>query len=193
MANYAMPLNWLLNWIFGSRGGSDGTIEAIYGVIVAQARRPAFYRDFGVPDTVEGRFDLIVVHLWLVLRCLQALGMAAEAQRLFDYFCADIDANLREMGVGDLTVPKTMKSVGEAFYGRVGAYDAAWDDASGAALRVALARNVMNRPTEPALAAALAAYVRRAAAYLDSLDRPALEAARWQFPELLPALHEEKP
>ncbi len=87
------------------------------------------------------------------------------------------------MGVGDLTVPKRMKSVGEAFYGRVNAYDAAWDDASGAALRVALARNVMNRPTEPAAAAALAAYVRRAAAYLDNVDKVALEAGRLRFPD----------
>jgi cytochrome b pre-mRNA-processing protein 3 len=182
-----MPLNWPLNWIFGSRDRSGGTIEAIYGVIVAQARQPAFYLNLGVPDTVEGRFDLLILHLWLVLRRLKALEMVPASQQLFDYFCSDIDANLREMGVGDLTVPKTMKTVGEAFYGRVNAYDAAWEDASGAALRVALARNVMNKPTEPAAAAALAAYVRRAGAILDKADRTALEAARFQFPDATPS------
>jgi len=182
-----MPVNWPLNWIFGSRGGSGGTIEAIYGVIVAQARQPAFYLNLGVPDTVEGRFDLLIVHLWLVLRRMKALEMVEASQQLFDYFCNDIDANLREMGVGDLTVPKTMKSVGEAFYGRVHAYDAAWEDASGAGLRVALARNVMNKPMEPAVAAGLASYVRRAGASLDKVEKAALEAARFQFPEAMPS------
>jgi cytochrome b pre-mRNA-processing protein 3 len=175
-----------LNLIFGPRGGSAATIEAIYGVIVAQSRQPAFYLGVGVPDTIEGRFDLLVMHLWLVLRRLRAVEATQTAQHLFDHFCSDIDANLREMGVGDLTVPKRMKSVGEAFYGRVNAYDAAWDDASGAALRVALARNVMNRPTEPAAAAALAAYARRAASYLDSIDKTALEAGQWRFPDAVP-------
>lgn len=182
-----MPLNWPLNWIFGSRSGSEGTIESIYGVIVAQSRQPAFYLDLGVPDTVEGRFDLLILHLWLSLRRMKALEMAESSQQLFDYFCSDIDANLREMGVGDLTVPKTMKSVGEAFYGRVNAYDAAWDDPSGAALRVAIARNVMNKPTEPASAAALAAYVRRAAASLDNIDKTALVTGQWRFPDPVPS------
>jgi cytochrome b pre-mRNA-processing protein 3 len=113
--------------------------------------------------------------------------MPDTSQQLFDYFCSDIDANLREMGVGDLTVPKTMKSVGEAFYGRVNAYDAAWDDPSGAGLRVAIARNVMNKPTEPAAAAALAAYVRRAASYIDSIDKTALMTGQWRFPETAPS------
>ncbi len=181
-----MPLTWPLKWIFGSRSGSDGTIESIYGVIVAQARAPAFYLNLGVPDTVEGRFDLLVLHLWLVLRRMNALEMTGMSQQLFDHFCSDIDANLREMGVGDLTVPKTMKSVGAAFYGRVHAYDAAWDDPSGAGLRVAIARNIINRPTEPAAAALLAAYVRRAAASLDKADRAAFESGQWGFPEVTP-------
>src|SRR6516164_5183718 len=79
------------------------TIEAIYGMIVAQARLPAFYLRFGVPDTVNGRFDMVVLHLWMVLGRLRAGGARAEAQQLFDRFCNDMDANLREMGVGDLT------------------------------------------------------------------------------------------
>ncbi len=90
-----MPLNWPMNWIFGSRGGSATTIETIYGAIVAQSRQPVFYLDAGVPDTVEGRFDLIVVHLWLVLRRLRAVDAPQLSQQLFDHFCSDIDANLR--------------------------------------------------------------------------------------------------
>src|SRR6267378_2892298 len=99
---------------------SRGTIEAIYGMIVTQAREPLFYRDFGVPDTVNGRFDLLVLHLWMVLRRLKSIeGGADVSQTLFDRFCDDMDANLREMGVGDLTVPRRMQAFGEAFYGRV--------------------------------------------------------------------------
>ena len=74
----------------------------------------------GVPDTVNGRFDLLLLHLWLMLRRLKsAAGGAALSQALFDHFCNDMDDNLREMGVGDLTVPKKMQAFGEAFYGRI--------------------------------------------------------------------------
>src|SRR5882724_9487190 len=82
------------------------TIDALYGAIVAQARLPVFYAGFGVPDTIEGRFDMVVLHLVLVLRRLrQGPRSAALAQGLFDAFCRDMDHNLRELGVGDLSVP----------------------------------------------------------------------------------------
>ena len=96
--------------------GERRTIEAIYGMIVTQARRPEFYAELGVPDTVSGRFDMVVLHLWIVLHRLRRVASAGHlAQGLFDHFCNDMDANLREMGVGDLTVPKRMQSFGEAF------------------------------------------------------------------------------
>ena len=103
------------------------TIAALYGAIVAQARDPRFYEAYGVPDTVLGRFDLIVLHLALVLRRLREGDASARtlAQGLFDAFCRDMDHNLREMGVGDQGVPRQMRRVGEAFYGRAQAYDAA--------------------------------------------------------------------
>ena len=85
---------------------------------------------------------MVVLHLWMILSRLRAEGAAIEAQQLFDHFCNDMDANLREMGVGDLTVPKRMKTFGEAFYGRSGAYDAAMIAGDGE-LRAALARNVL--------------------------------------------------
>ena len=92
---------------------SPGTIETIYGMIVTQAREPLFYRDFGVLDTVNGRFDLLVLHLWMVLRRMKPIATGAElSQALFDRFCEDMDANLREMGVGDVTVPKRMRAFG---------------------------------------------------------------------------------
>src|ERR1700760_3985570 len=115
---------WPFNPFRKPRSAPRGTIEAIYGMIVTQAREPLFYRDLAVPDTVNGRFDLLILHLGRVLAQLRAAeGAAAMSQALFDHFCNDMDDNLREMGVGDLTVPKRMQAFGEAFYGRTAAYD----------------------------------------------------------------------
>src|ERR1700692_2771432 len=107
-----------------------GTIEAIYGMIVTQAREPLFYRDLGVPDTVNGRFDLLVLHLWMVLHRLKSMEGAADlSQALFDHFCDDMDANLREMGA--------------AFDGGAAAYDLALA-AGGEPLAQALCKNILN-------------------------------------------------
>ena len=105
------------------RSARPGTISALYGAIVAQARLPAFYRDYGVPDTVEGRFELIVLHLALLLeRIGQEPGLRGVGQGVFDRFCQDMDDNLREIGIGDLAMPKHMRRVRAAFYGRAQAY-----------------------------------------------------------------------
>lgn len=169
-----------LKRLLNPRATTRGTIEAIYGMIVAQAREPLFYQAFSVPDTVDGRFDMVVLHLWLVLRRLREVGDgAALRQALFDHFCSDMDANLREMGVGDLTVPKRMQKFGEAFYGRTAAYDAAI--AEEGALRAALARNLLN-DADPARGAALAAYVETAAASLAALANAEIAAGAFRFP-----------
>jgi cytochrome b pre-mRNA-processing protein 3 len=134
------------------------TIRALYGAVVAQARVAAFYADFGVPDTIEGRFDLIVLHLVLLLRRLgsdsdlgrrlgQNLGQNL-GQDLFDEFCRDLDANLREMGVGDLAVPKRMQGFAEAFYGRQAAYLEAIAAADREAFENALSRNIFTGNVE---------------------------------------------
>src|SRR5215208_2599562 len=103
------------------------SIAALYGIIVAQARAPAFYQDYGVPDTIDGRFEMVVLHTVLVLRRLDAESgpIRGMGQGLFDLFCGDMDGSLREMGVGDLGVPREMRRIGEAFYGRQAAYVAA--------------------------------------------------------------------
>src|SRR3979490_1450818 len=119
---------WPFNHFRKPHAPPRGTIEAIYGMIVAQAREPLFYRAMGVPDTVNGRFDMVLLHLWMVLRRLRGgEGGAGPPPALFDHFGGDMDANLRELGVGDLTVPKRMQKFGEAFYGRAAAYDLALD------------------------------------------------------------------
>jgi cytochrome b pre-mRNA-processing protein 3 len=129
------------------------TIRALYGAVVAQARLAAFYADYGVPDSVDGRFDLIVLHLVLLLHRLEQdhdLGELGRSlgQDLFDEFCRDLDANLREMGVGDLTVPKRMQGFAEAFYGRQAAYLEALAAADRQAFENALSRNIFTRGVE---------------------------------------------
>jgi cytochrome b pre-mRNA-processing protein 3 len=172
---------WPFNHFRKPRLAPSGTIEAIYGMIVTQAREPLFYRDLGVPDTVNGRFDLLLLHLWLVLRRLKSVGSGtALSQALFDHFCTDMDDNLREMGVGDQTVPKRMREFGEAFYGRTTAYDMALTEGR-EALAQALCKNVLNGE-KIEQARALAAYAESAAADLAQLDETTLLAGRFAFP-----------
>jgi cytochrome b pre-mRNA-processing protein 3 len=121
------------------------TIRSLYGVIVAQARTPAFYANYGVADTPAGRFDMIVLHLVLVVRRLrrEPAPVRALGQGVFDLFCRDMDHNFREMGIGDLAVPKHMRRVAEAFYGRAAAYDEAIDRDEGQQLAAVLARHIL--------------------------------------------------
>lgn len=102
--------------------------RTLYAAVVDQARAPALYLDLGAPDTVEGRFELYSLHVVLLLDRLKRQGeRAAEtAQALFDAYVGALDHALRELGVGDLSVGKKMRKLGEAFYGRVKAYEAAF-------------------------------------------------------------------
>lgn len=170
------------------RASRAPTIETVYGMIVAQARSPAFYLAYGVPDTVNGRFDMIVLHLVLVLGRLRGTSPNVHplGQQIFDRFCRDMDANFREMGVGDLAVPKEMKRVAEAFYGRSAAYEAALAAGDGAALAQALARNVYDLPDVGVGAARLAAYMIETARQLAAQD-PSLGALQFPHPETIPA------
>lgn len=162
------------------------TIDALYGAIVAQAREPRFYAEMGVPDTVSGRFDMVLLHVVLVLRRLRQgeAGERALAQGLFDAFCRDMDHNLREMGISDQGLPRHMQRVGEAFYGRAQAYEAALGDGAGeGALAAALARNVYpDTAAEPSVIA-LAQYVRKADEVLGTQPLAALSDGIISFPE----------
>lgn len=170
------------------RGATPGTISTLYGMIVAQARMPCFYRDYSVADTVNGRFDLLVLHLALVLgRLAQAAELRSLGQGLFDRFCQDMDHNLREMGVGDLKVPAEMRRMGEAYYGRAQAYQAALATADSQALVEAVRRNIYSgAPASEAAAERLAAYIRAAAGDLTAQDPARLAAGSLHFPD--PAL-----
>jgi cytochrome b pre-mRNA-processing protein 3 len=162
------------------------TIRILYGLIVAQARAPSFYAGYLVPDTVEGRFDMIVLHLALVLRRLrrEPAALRAVGQRVFDLFCTDMDHSLREMGVGDLAVPKQMRRLGEAFYGRALAYDRALEGECEEPLAPALARILFpSASATPPEAVRLAGYVRATEACLNGQLGAAIATGVLHFPD----------
>jgi cytochrome b pre-mRNA-processing protein 3 len=158
--------------------------ERLYGRIVEQARTPAFYLGCGVPDTPDGRFDMIVLHAVLVLRRLRDGGAqtAELAQALFDVMFADMDENLREMGVGDLAVGKRIKAMAQGFYGRLAAYDTAIRGGGGSDLVTALRRNLYRAaaPTAEDIAR-MAEYVMRESRALQERDVDTLVQADFRF------------
>jgi cytochrome b pre-mRNA-processing protein 3 len=118
-------------------------VDEAYRSIVAQSRQPVFYAEWGVPDTVTGRFDMVSLHLVLLLRRLKADATAsAFTQALVDLFFLDMDRSVRELGVTDLGVPKKVKTMGNLFYGLVAALGDALDSGQPAAVESVLVRNV---------------------------------------------------
>jgi cytochrome b pre-mRNA-processing protein 3 len=130
-----------------------GDVDGLYGLIVRHARQPHFYTDCGVPDTVGGRFDMLALHAYVVLRRLRELGADYErfSQALHDRMFVDLDYNLREMGVGDLRVGRQIKDLAKLFYGRIAAYDNALAGST-RALNEALMRNAYADAVPDALA-----------------------------------------
>jgi cytochrome b pre-mRNA-processing protein 3 len=161
----------------------------LYGTAVSAARQPYFFAALGVLDTLDGRFDLVGLHVALLIRRLHRDADprgAALAQAVFDAMFADMDTNLREMGVGDMSIAKRVKRMWEAFHGRAQAYEAPLDAGDREALAVALARNVWRGAAEVAEAAPLrlaeiviAADAALAAQTLDDLLR-----GQVRFPEV---------
>lgn len=161
--------------IFGlfKRRRENPAVTRLYGAVVAQSREPAFYLDLGVEDTVPGRYDLLVLHTFLVFRRLSAGGDLHRqiAQELCDHVFLHLDQTLREMGVGDLSVAKRMKKLAQKFYGRVDAYDRALAADTEQELAQALDRNVYRGNGEATPNSLLLAhYVRDSVRVLDEQD-----------------------
>jgi cytochrome b pre-mRNA-processing protein 3 len=161
----------------------------LYGAAVGAARDDWFYATLGVPDTLDGRFDTVGLHVSLLIRRLRTdpdPKGAAMAQAVFDAMFADMDVNLREMGVGDLSVGKKVKAMWEAFHGRAKAYEAAVEAGDAATLAQALQRNLWHAEagdsgTTPA-ATALAAHALDLARHLAAQPMAALLRGSVTFP-----------
>lgn len=176
---------------FFGRSGEEDAAYALYGAVVAQARMQDFYLSAGVPDTLEGRFEMLMLNAFLVLHRLKAAGEPARAlgQRMFDILFDDMDQTLREIGIGDLSVGKKIKTMAAAFYGRIAAYDAALDGGEPAALEEAIRRNVFAEAEPKAGAVALLAdYMRRAVDALAHQSDDALMQGRAVFTPVLEGL-----
>ena len=160
----------------------------LYGAAVAASRDPWLFGVLGVPDSLDGRFDLIGLHVALLIRRLRRdpdPRGPALAQAVFDAMFADMDVNLREMGVGDLSVGKRVKRMWEAFHGRAHAYEAALDAGDAPALAAALQRNVWRAEPSagpPAQALRLAHHARRVAESLAAQELAALLRGQVRFP-----------
>lgn len=169
--------------LFHRRRRGD-SISVLYGAIVAQARSPVFYRGYAVPNTLDGRFELILIHMALLLRRLRReTALNSIGQDVFDLFCTDMDRNLREIGISDLKVPKEMERIGAAFYGRKAAYDAALDAADDGALVEAISRNVYASSKPTVHAQRLAAYMRHVEGALEAWKGSEIERGKLRFPE----------
>ena len=168
-----------------ARRASLALIERLRGEIVAASRRPALYLIFGAPDRVDGRFELLTLHVGLVLRRLVAIGGLGEdiAQDLVNAHFMHLDDTLREQALSDISVSKRLKAMKRAFYGRNAAYAAALDSGSRAELAAALARNVYGAPAGVPKAAALADYVVSVDSALAGTPLEDFTAGRFRFPD----------
>lgn len=166
-------------------------VRDVYEAVIARSREPVFYIDHGVADTVDGRFDMIALHVCLILRRLRRAGRSGEdfSQPLFDLMFMDMENNLREMGIGDMGIPKRMRKLIKAFYGRAGAYGDALDleypRGRENALTEALSRNLYreNIPKQETLEA-MARYVDAVAADLEDQAVENLVAGKVRFAAL---------
>jgi cytochrome b pre-mRNA-processing protein 3 len=149
------------------RNRQQNAAELAYRRVVDQARQPGFFRDIGVPDTIDGRFELICLHAFLFLRRLKGESPAAAqlGQRFVNAMFADFDRSLREMGTGDLSVGRQVKRMAQALYGRIEAYESGLAGGD-AMLNAALARNLFGTvqaaaPTLDAMAGYVCGEARR--------------------------------
>ncbi len=173
----------MLAW-FNSRSADDAKAAELYGAVVAQARQPAFYAECGIEDTPEGRYELIVLHLVLILERLTgaAEGRAELGRSVVETFVRDMDDNLREMGVGDLSVPKKVKKAAAGLYDRASEYRIAMRDAGNENLGGRLQENIPGLSGRSAAASGLATYVLQAMQHLVALDGLDVNAGRVSFP-----------
>lgn len=188
----------ILESLFGRRGPRADRrtpAERLYGEAVRQARAPAFYGEGRVPDTVEGRFEALSLHGFLILHRLKGEGEPGRvlAQKFFDAMFEDMDRNLREIGIGDLAVGKRIRLLAENFYGRIKSYEEGLSGREGA-LEAAVARNLLTDTavarsapggaTVPPFAAVVAAYIRQEAAGLAAQGYRSLAEGRVAFGRL---------
>lgn len=175
----------MLSRLFGRwRNSNQDVVDRLYERIVAAARQPVFYSQWNVPDTPLGRFEMLSLHMFLFQHRLRGEAGASHevAQILIDGFFEDVDHSLRELGIGDLGIPKRMKKLAKMYYGRTAAYGEALERGDGEALRAALARNIRPDAGSWPESAQLADYVREADRVLAGQDSETIRSGSVSFP-----------
>ncbi len=168
------------------RSPHRATAERLYAALAVQARQAAFFAELGIPDTVDGRFDVLALHAWMVIdRTRTEADGEAIAQALFDAMFGHLDSAVREMGAQDLGVGRRIKVMAEGLHGRALAFRAAIADTDPTALEGVLRRNVFGKAQPDAVAVArLGTYVRRSVAALAGADCGHLFDAALPWPRL---------
>lgn len=173
--------------IFPGRS-AEPPARALYERVILQSRQEPFYTILGVPDTTDGRFELLLLHMALLMRRLRQEEEAGAQlrQTLFDTLIFDLDQSLRESGVGDLKVGPKLKVMGEAYYGRSKAYDDGLNSLENAQLEEAIERNLFGTVTHslPGAAATVASYMRSVMRSLNGQNGSDLMAGKVEFPEV---------
>jgi cytochrome b pre-mRNA-processing protein 3 len=170
------------------RSGHERAGFELYGIAVAAAREPFLYTTIGVPDTFNGRFDMIALHVFLVIRRLAREPFPGPdlAQAVFDAMFSDMDMTLREMGVGDLSVGGKVRVMWEAFHGRAASYSKALQVGDFPALEAALTRNVWRgAPPHGDAAAMLRRVVEQVEHHLGKQELGNLSRGDVEFPILV--------
>lgn len=136
--------------------------HALYGVVVAKSRDAAFFEKYAIPDTFDGRFEMLVIHLFILHARLKDEELPARkiSQLVFDNFISDMDSALREAGVGDQTLPKRLAKMTQVFYGRTGAFEVALEARKPLKeLSIVVARNLFPEGDTKGKSPAIAAYM----------------------------------
>ncbi|WP_018898681.1 ubiquinol-cytochrome C chaperone family protein [Rhizobium sp. 2MFCol3.1] len=168
--NEAFPEKTMIFGLFGKKNNNQAIVDRQYEALTSAARMPAFYERLGVPDTVMGRFEMLSGVMILFFRRTRASETSGQeiAQEIVDAFFQDIDYSIRELGIGDNTVPKRMKKLAGMFYGRLEAYSKAMDAGDAEALAVALGRNIHPKEADPVDMRALADWMFSAEKHLSA-------------------------
>lgn len=170
--------------LFKKKSGNTAIVERQYAALTAAARQPVLYTDLGVPDTVMGRFEMLSAILILYFRRTRASARAGQeiAQEIVDAFFEDVDHSIRELGVGDVSVPKKMKRFAGMFYGRLESYAAALESGDGQALAAALRRNFHPEADDAPPMEGLASYLIAVEAALSEASEDLVETGQLRVP-----------
>lgn len=155
--------------------------KRLYEAIVAAARHVRFYENMSVADSIDGRFEMIVLHLFLVLNRLKGEGVEDLRQKLTDEFFNDMDRSLRELGVSDVAVGKKVRKIAESYFGRVTAYDKALS-AHPKILEEAISRNIYPDGAPEESIKAMTDYFGEAVKHLGAISLDQILMGELRFP-----------